>query len=328
MSQYWEVYEYVRDGVVTLDAVKEHLMKECKKAESTARAHVSAIQESELLEVYGSKVCLREEALEEFYERVDGLLNIRQFEKGVRGLREMEEELYKVQRCAEADKNHYTHELMELEKKIYILQEAVDKYHQEKEENYKKYVELQKEHKSLEEKVELLNERDEILQKQIQWYKNTNVLLKDQVALARLCPDVMLITRFHVTRAKKEEKKENRNILCYDFLSPFGKFKYKLREFIKKIMKVIKMVGQTIRTIADFFTYPLRYVYTQQLLEGKWDVKIERRTGGKALCRLYPIDTLDVYKDTLERRIDFFQSWILNHSLPYIPEELYIEKAE
>ena len=54
MSQYWEVYEYVRDGAVTLDAVKEHLMKEFKKAESTARTHVSAIQESELLEVYGN----------------------------------------------------------------------------------------------------------------------------------------------------------------------------------------------------------------------------------------------------------------------------------
>lgn len=140
MSQYWEVYEYVRGGVVTLDAVKEHLMKECKKAESTARAHVSAIQESELLEVYGNKVCLREESLEEFYESVDKLLNIRQFEKGVRGLRETEEELYKVQRRAEADKNHYTHELMELEKKIYILQVEVDKYYQEKEEKYKKYV--------------------------------------------------------------------------------------------------------------------------------------------------------------------------------------------
>ena len=70
MSQYWEVYEYVRDGAVTLDAVKEHLMKDCKKAESTARAHVSAIQESELLEVYENKVCLREESLEEFYESV------------------------------------------------------------------------------------------------------------------------------------------------------------------------------------------------------------------------------------------------------------------
>ena len=78
----------------------------------------------------------------------------------------------------------------------------------------------------------------------------------------------------------------------------------------------------------DFFTYPLRYVYTQQLLEGKWDVEIERGTGGKDLCRLYPIDMLDMYKDSLERRIDFFQRWILNHSLPYMPEELYIEKVE
>lgn len=328
MSQYWEVYEYVRDGVVTLDEVKEHLMKECKKAESTARAHVSAIQESELLEVYGNKVCLREASLEEFYESMDELLNIRQFEKGVRGLRETEEELYKVQRRAEADKNHYTHELMELEKKIYILQEEVDKYYQEKEENYKKYVELQKEHKSLEEKVELLHERDEILEKQIQWYKSTNILLKDQVTLARLCPDVMLITRFHVTRAKKEEKKDDRNILCYNLLSPLEKLKYKVRECIKKIKKIIKMAGEIICAIVDFFTYPLRYVYTQQLLEGKWDVEIEQRTGGKALCRLYPIDTLDVYKDTLERRIDFFQRWILNHSLPYMPEELYIEKVE
>lgn len=328
MSQYWEVYEYVRDGAVTLDAVKEHLMKECKKAESTARAHVSAIQESELLEIHGNKVCLQEESLEEFYESVDELLNIRQFEKGVRGLREMEEELYKLQRHAEVDKNHYTHVLMELEKKIYILQEEVDKYHQEKEENYKKYVDLQKEQKSLEEKVALLNDRDEILQKQIQWYKNTNVLLEDQVALARLCPDILLITRFHVTRAKKEEKKEVGNILCYDFLSPVGKLKYKLREFIKKIKKIIKMAREIICAIVDFFTYPLRYVYTQQLLEGKWDVEIERGTGGKALCRLYPVDMLDMYKDSLERRIDFLQRWILNHSLPYMPEELYIEKAE
>ena len=80
--------------------------------------------------------------------------------------------------------------------------------YQEKEENHRKYIELQKDYKSLEEKVELLNERDEILQKQIQWYKSTNILLKDQVALARLCPDILLITRFHVTRAKKKEKKE------------------------------------------------------------------------------------------------------------------------
>lgn len=328
MSQYWEVYEYVRDGAVTLDAIKEHLMKECKKAESTARAHVSAIQESELLEIHGNKVYLKEESLEEFYESVDELLNLRQFENGVRGLRETEEELYKVQRRAEADKNHYTHELMKLEKKIYILQEDVDKYYQEKEESYRKYVELQKDHKSLEEKVELLNERDEILQKQIQWYKNTNILLKDQVALARICPDVILITRFHVTRVKREEKKEDRNILCYNFLSPLGKLKYKARECIKKIKKIIKMIGEIICEIMDFFTYPLRYVYTQQLLEGKWDVKIERRTGGKALCRLCPVDTLDVYKHSLEHRIDFFQRWILNHSLPYMPEELYIEKAE
>ena len=69
-------------------------------------------------------------------------------------------------------------------------------------------------------------------------------------------------------------------------------------------------------------------MYTQQLLEGKWDVEIEQRTGGKSLCRLYPIDTLDEYKDSLEHRIDFFQRWILKHSLPYMPEELYIEKAE
>ena len=328
MSQYWEVYEYVRDGVVTLDAVKEHLMKDCKKAESTARAHVSAIQESELLEVYGNKVCLKKESLEEFYESLDELLNLRQFEKGVRGLRETEEELYKVQRRAEADKNHYTHELMELEKKIYILQEEVDKYYQEKEENHRKYTELQKDHKSLEEKVELLNERDEILQKQIHWYKSTNILLKDQVALARICPDVMLITRFHVTRAKKKEEKEVENILCYKFLSPFGKLKYKVRECIKKIKKFIEVAGETICAIVDFFTCPLRYVYTQQLLEGKWDVEIEQRTGGKSLCRLYPIDTLDEYKDSLEHRIDFFQRWILKHSLPYMPEELYIEKAE
>lgn len=328
MSQYWEVYEYVCNGTVTLDAVKEHLMKNCKKAESTARAHVSAIQESELMEVYGNKACLREESLEEFYESVDELLNIRQFEKGVRGLRETEEELYKVQRRAEADKNHYTHELMELEKKIYILQEEVDKYYQEKEEDYKKYVELQKEHKSLEEKVELLNERDEILQKQIQWYKSMNILLKDQVALASIWPDILLVTRFHVTRAKKEEKKEDGHILCYNLLSPLAKLKYKVREFIKKIKKIIKLARKIICAIVDFVTYPLRYVYTQQLLEGKWDVEIEQRTGGKALCRLYPVDTLDVYKDSLEHRIDFFQRWILNHSLPYMPEELYIEKAE
>lgn len=322
MSQYWEVYEYVRDGTVTLDAVKEHLMKECKKAESTARAHVSAIQESELLGIHGNKGYLKEEALEEFYESVDELLNLRQFEKGVRGLRETEEELYKVQRRTEADKNHYTHELMELEKKIYILQEDVDKYYQEKEENYKKYVELQKEHKSLEEKVELLNERDEILRKQIQWYKSTNILLKDQLTLARLSPDVMLITRFHVTRVRGEETKEDRNILCYNRLSPLGKSKYKVREFIKKIKKIIKSAGEFICAIVDFFTYPLRYVYTQQLLEGKWDVEIEQRTGGKTLCRLYPVDALNVYRDSLERRIDFFQRWILNHSLPYMPEKI------
>lgn len=328
MSQYWEVYEYVRDSVVTLDEVKEHLMKECKKAESTARAHVSAIQESELLVVYGNKVCLREESLEEFYESVDELLNLRQFEKGVRGLRQTEEELYKVKRRAEADKNHYTHELMELEKKIYILQEEVDKFYQEKENHYRKYVELQKEHKALEKKVELLDERDEILRKQIQWYKSTNILLADQTALARLCPDVMLITRFHVTRVKKEEKKDDGNILCYNFLSPLGKVKYKVRECIKKIKKVIKIIEGIICAIVDFFTYPLRYVYTQQLLEGKWDVEIEQRTGVKGLCRLYPVDTLDVYKDSLERRIDFFQRWILNHSLPYLPEEEYIEKVE
>ena len=173
----------------------------------------------------------------------------------------------------------------------------------------------------------MLNERDKILRKQIQWYKSTNILLKDQVTFARLCPDILLITRFHVTRAKKEEENEERNILCYDFLSPVGKLKYKIREFIKKIKKIIRLAGETICAIVDFFTYPLRYVYTQKLLEGTWDVEIEQRTGGKALCRLYPVDALDVYKDSLERRIDFFQRWILNHSLPYMPEE-YIEKVE
>lgn len=161
--------------------------------------------------VYGNKVCLREESLEEFYERMDELLNIRQFEKSVRGLKETEEELYKVQRRAEVDRNHYTHELMELEKKIYVLQEAVDKYYQEKEDNYRKYVELQKEHKALE---------------------------------------------------KKEEKKEDRNILCYNRLSPLGKLKYKVREFIKKTKKIIKKAEEFICAIVDFFTYPLRYVYT------------------------------------------------------------------
>ena len=39
---------------------------------------------------------------------------------------------------------------------------------------------------------------------------------------------------------KRKEEKEVGNILCYNFLSPLGKLKYKIREFIKKIKKIIK----------------------------------------------------------------------------------------
>lgn len=58
LAKYWDVYWFVAEEPRTKAEIKEYLMEECYKAESTARDYLSAMSECELLSIEGDTVSI------------------------------------------------------------------------------------------------------------------------------------------------------------------------------------------------------------------------------------------------------------------------------
>lgn len=71
LAKYWDVYWFVAEKPRTKAEIKEYLMEECYKAESTARDYLNAISECELLSVDGDTVTINIKASLELEEDLE-----------------------------------------------------------------------------------------------------------------------------------------------------------------------------------------------------------------------------------------------------------------
>lgn len=69
LATYYPIYEVIRCGVNDIDKIKQYLMFECNKPESTARMQIASLKYSPLLNINGNTVTFdKEVALELEYE--------------------------------------------------------------------------------------------------------------------------------------------------------------------------------------------------------------------------------------------------------------------
>ncbi len=121
MANYWQICECLRMEDVSLDDVKEYLMKDCKKPESTARGNITSAKECDLFCSYGDSMSIDGFVADEIR---DGLEEV--FGWQAKADKEHEKERKKLQKEIKEEKNKVTKQAAEFEntKNKWTKQEA------------------------------------------------------------------------------------------------------------------------------------------------------------------------------------------------------------
>ncbi len=121
MANYWQICECLRMKDVLLDDVKEYLMKDCKKPESTARGNITSAKECDLFCSYEDSMSIDGFAADEIR---DGLEDV--FGWQAKADKEHQKELKKLQKEIKEAKNKVTKQAAEFEdaKNKWTKQEA------------------------------------------------------------------------------------------------------------------------------------------------------------------------------------------------------------
>lgn len=105
LATYYPIYEAIRCGVTDMDQIKQYLMFECNKPESTARMQISSLKYMPLLNVKDNLVTIDRKTALELEDELEFIFEWSQYDRRCEKIKEFEKAEIEYEKKIEALKN-------------------------------------------------------------------------------------------------------------------------------------------------------------------------------------------------------------------------------
>ena len=243
LAKYWDVYWFVAEEPRTKAEIKEYLMEECYKAESTARDYLNAMSECELLSIDGDIVTIDIDASLELEEELECIFPWSDYDRRAEEYKALKEEKIK---CDEDGANNfaaYEHDRKEwLRKEVHYKKQLEDLQHQIE------FLEAQKLESQLNQKTLVLSSL-EIGPEKVGLYRDTQFPIEDRHPT--IDPTTHLMDTYIAEALKGKTKSEQREFEIINWL-------YRVRKgvFSSKVMaQILERIGPFKKRALKYWPY-------------------------------------------------------------------------
>lgn len=271
LAKYWDVYWFVAEEPRTKAEIKEYLMEECYKAESTARDYLNAMSECELLSIDGDTVTINIAASLELEEDLECIFPWCDYDSRAEKYKALKAEKIK---CDEDGANNYA--VYENDRRSWVRKENEYKKQITDLHNQIEVLEAQKLEAQMNQKTLVLSSL-EIGPEKVGLYRDTQFPIEDRHPT--IDPTTHLMDTYIAKVLKGKFKSEQREF-------EFSNWLYRVRKgiFSSKVMaQIVEKTGPFKKRTLQY--WPYKNLFTaDKLLEMK-DKTSTEKYALYALCK-------------------------------------------